>query len=254
MDSTGSWDYWMDHPAKIMNLLNTTYIRWTTRRPPAYHDYIWLYRSYGGSPLRNPSTCYAPSSSTLRYTPLRRPPAHFAILPSVALQHTSLHSPPSPSSTLRYTPLRRPPTHCAILPSILLVFLCPRTLAGNNRSEVADTGYGNNKGERQQEAGSAVIPPTNRNCFRGLSITGMPWSCELHNNKQINIFIDDVTQWTSHCKYCPLVSNIALSGRNSPKLLGKTCLLTLKAKDNAPPPPPNAHNFLPHPSREKVGS
>jgi hypothetical protein len=91
------------------------------------------------SPLRNSPTCYTPSSSTPRYTLLRRPPAH-----------------------------------CAILPSIRLVILCPRTLAGDNRFEVADTGYDNTKRDRQQAAGSAVIPPTYGNCFRGLSINGIP--------------------------------------------------------------------------------
>lgn len=81
----------------------------------------------------------------------------------VLLQHTSLHSPPFVHS------------------------FCDRDCwLGTTDLKWLTQDNGNTKGDRQQAAGSAVIPPTYWNCFRGLSIIGIPWSCKLHNNKLIH--------------------------------------------------------------------
>ena len=139
----------------------------------------------------------------------RLPQAHVATLPSVPLQHTALYSPP-----------------------FVYSFCVQERWLGTTDLKWLTQDNGNTKGDRQQAAGSAVIPPTYGNCLRGLSIIGIPWSCKLHDIKHVHWRHDSM----NFTRYCPLVSNIALSGRNSPKLWGKTCLLTLKATANGSPP------------------
>lgn len=160
------WDYWQDHLAKVRNLLNRTYIRWTTRQPPAYHDCIWLYRSYGEkSGGRNPHPSATPPLPVTR-------------------------SPPSPSSTLRYTPL-----HSSS-------YSVPED-AGSGQP-VWSGGHKTWQYKRGRTAGSweRSHPPYIWEQF--------PWShytqMEYRNQakcKIINMFIDDMTQWPSHGKYCP---------------------------------------------------